>query len=97
MPQQKLFLAIIHKIFFQPGAGREEGSLLKGGYGQKYDPKLVDSILKMLLREKLIERFKGRDKWVYKPVRRHSERLNRIRSELTLSEDALWEEATNLK
>lgn len=96
LPQQKLFLAIIHKIFFQPGAGREEGSLLKGGYGQKYDPKLVDSILKMLLREKLIERFKGRDRWVYKPVRRHSERLNRIRSELTLSEDTLWQEATNL-
>ena len=46
---QKLFVAIIHKIFFQPGAGREEAALLKGGYGQKYDSKLVDSILKILM------------------------------------------------
>jgi hypothetical protein len=29
LPQQKLLLVIIHKIFFQPGGGREEGSLLR--------------------------------------------------------------------
>lgn len=96
LPQQKLFLAIIHKIFFQPGAGREEAALLKGGYGQKYSPKLVDSILRVLQREKLIDKFKGDDGWVYKPIRRHTERLSRIRSELTLSEDPLWAEVTGL-
>ncbi|WP_458071164.1 NACHT domain-containing protein [Rhodanobacter sp. BL-MT-08] len=93
---QKLFLSIIHKIFFQPGAGREEASLLKGGYGQKYSPQLVDAILKMLLREKILEKFKGDDGLVYKPVRRFTERMNKIRSELTLSEDALWHEVTAL-
>jgi hypothetical protein len=96
-PQQKLLLAIVHKIFFQPGAGREEASLSKGGYGQKYSPKLVDAILKLLLREGLIERFKGDDGWVYKPVRRHTERMSRIRSELTLSDDPIWNEASSLR
>lgn len=93
---QKLFLSIVHKIFFQPGAGREEGSLLKGGYGQKYSPKLADSIVKLLMRHGLIERFKGDDGWVYKPVRRFTDRMNKIRSELTLSDDVIWIEVTNL-
>jgi hypothetical protein len=95
--QQRLFLAIVHKIFFQPGAGREEASLLKGGYGQKYSPKLVDAILRLLLREKMVERFKGDDGWVYKPIRKHAERLSRIRSELTLSDDPLWIDITSLR
>lgn len=93
---QKLFLSIIHKIFFQSGSGREEASLLKGGYGQKYSPKLVESILKLLMREKTIERIKGDDGWVYKPVRRHTERMSRIKAELTLSEDVLWESVSSL-
>jgi hypothetical protein len=57
-PSQKLFLSIVHKIFFQPGAGREEGSLLKGGYGQKYSPKLAELIVKLLMSHGLVERFK---------------------------------------
>lgn len=97
LPQHRLFLAIVHKIFFQPGAGREEAALLKGGYGQRYSPKLVESILRLLIRDGLIERFKGDDGWVYKPVRRHTERLSRIRSELTLSEDPLWADVASLK
>lgn len=96
-PAQKLFLSIIHKIFFQPGGGREEASLLKGGYGQRFSPKLVDSIIKMLLREGLIDRAKGDDGWVYKPIRRYTDRMNKIRSELTLSEDPVWKEASTLK
>lgn len=96
-PQQKVLLGIVHKIFFQPGAGREEGALLKGGYGQKYSPKLVDGVIRILLREGLVERFKGDDGWIYKPVRRHTERLSRLRSELTLSEDPLWTEVLSIR
>lgn len=97
LPQHKLLLAIIHKIFFQPGAGREEAALLKGGYGQKYSPKLVDAIIKLLLREGIIGRFKGRDGWVYTPVRRFTERMSHLRSELTLSEDVIWKEVASLR
>ncbi len=96
-PAQKLFLAMIHKIFFQPGGGREEAALLKGGYGQKYSPKLAEAIIKILMKSGVVERFKGNDGWVYKPVRRFTDRMNRVRSELTLSEDILWTEITSIK
>lgn len=66
-------------------------------YGQKYSPKLVDAIIRLLLREGLIERLKGDDGWVYKPVRSHAERMNRLRSELTLSEDSLWKDVASLR
>ncbi|WP_374563099.1 NACHT domain-containing NTPase [Ideonella sp.] len=95
-PAQKLFLAIVHKIFFQPGAGREEAALLKGGYGQKYSPKLADAIIKLLMKRGVVERFKGDDGWVYKPIRRYTDRMNKIRSELTLSEDEIWKEVSSI-
>ncbi|QGW82115.1 hypothetical protein [Variovorax paradoxus] len=95
-PAQKLFLAMIHKIFLQPGSGREEAALLKGGYGQKYSPKLADAILKLLVKHGVVGRIKGDDGWVYKPIRRFMDRMNRIRSELTLSEDELWTEISSL-
>jgi len=95
-PSHKLFLSIIHKIFFQPGKGREEASLLKGGFGQKYDPKLIQEILKLLRNEGLVERFKGDDGWVYTPNRRHTDRMAKIMAELSLSEDKLWKEVGKL-
>lgn len=93
---QKLFLSVIHKIFFQAGRGREEASLLKGGYGQKYDKKILDAILRKLLSEGLIETFSGDDGPVYKPIRRHTERMARIKYELALSDDPLWGWAAGL-
>lgn len=92
----KLFLSIVHKIFFQAGSGREEASLLKAGFGQKYDPKIGQAILKILLKENIIEKIPGRDGWIYKPIRKHSPRMNKIRSELTLSDDPLWTEIGKL-
>lgn len=94
---QKLFLSIVHKIFFQPGSERKEAALLKGGYGQKYSPKAVDAILKILIDFGVVSRRKGDDGWVYKPVRRFTDRMNKIRSELTLSEDEIWVRITALK
>ncbi|WP_230411970.1 NACHT domain-containing protein [Denitromonas iodatirespirans] len=94
---QKLLLSIVHKIFFQPGSERKETALLKGGYGQKYSPKAVDTILKILIDSGVISRRKGDDGFVYKPVRRFTDRMNKIRSELTLSEDEIWRKITALK
>lgn len=89
-PAQKLLLSIIHKIFFQPGGGREEGALLKGGFGKRYDRKWVEAILRKMQAEGLVTDFQGDSGRVYKPVRRHTERMARIKGELTLSEDPLW-------
>lgn len=94
---QKLLLSIIHKIFFQPGSGREEAALLKGGFGKKFSAKTVDEILKKMLSEGLITVFKGDDGKVYSPVRRHTERMARIKGELVLGEDPLWTWAADLR
>lgn len=96
-PGQKLLLSIIHKVFFQPGKGREEASLLKGGYGKRFDQHAVDEVLKKLINEGLVEKIKGDDGAVYKPVRRHTERMARIKSELVLSEDPLWSWAATVR
>lgn len=91
-----LFLAVVHKIFFQPGAGREEKALLKGGFGQKYDPKLLSKILNILLREKLVERIQGDDGYIYKPNRKYTRRMAAIKGQLALSGDPLWVEIGTL-
>ncbi|MFT3668466.1 MAG: hypothetical protein QM795_07755 [Pseudoxanthomonas sp.] len=93
---QKLLLSVIHKLFFQPGKGREEAALLKGGYGKKFDHGTLKDILRRMRSEGLINSFKGDDGEVYTPVRHYTERMARIRSELTLSEDPLWVWAADL-
>ncbi|OOG44048.1 hypothetical protein B0E52_08550 [Rhodanobacter sp. C06] len=95
--QNKLLLAIIHKIFFQRGAGREEAALRKGGYGQEYSAKVVGKILTLLMREGVIDRHKGSDGWIYAPVRSATARMNKIRSELSLSDDSIWREVSEFK
>lgn len=91
-----LFIAVVHKIFFQPGAGRQENALLKGGFGQKHDPKLLSKILNILLREKLIEKHPGRDGVIYGPIRKHTRRMAAIKGQLALSGDPLWSEIGEL-
>lgn len=95
--QNKLLLAIIHKIFFQRGAGREEAALRKGGYGQEYSAKIVGKILLLLMREGVIERHKGDDGWIYGPVRAATARMNKLRSELSLSKDTIWQTVSGFR
>jgi len=95
-PVHTLFLVLIHKIFFQPGAGRQEKALLKGGFGQEYDAKLLQKILKLLLRKELIEKHQGDDGYIYGPIRKHSKRMAAIKAQLALSDDPIWDEIGNL-
>lgn len=91
-----LFLSIVHKIFFQPGSGREERSLFKGGFGQKYDPQMINKIVAILYREKIIGKIKGDDGFVYTPNRKHTRRMAAIKAQLALSGDPLWAEIAQL-
>lgn len=94
-PSQKLFLSIIQKIFFQKGKGRDERTLYRGGYGQNNDSKLVGAILKILLQETVIEKVE-KDGNLYKPVRKYTSRMEKIRAELTLSDDDIWKAISDL-
>lgn len=89
-PAQKLFLSVIHKIFFQRGGGRKENSLYKGGFGQKLDRKLIEKILALLVAEGLIERSKDTSCYIYNPNREYTSRMKAIKDQLSLSRDPLW-------
>ncbi len=86
---QKLFIEMIRKIFFQPGAGRKEAALLRG-MGTSANKQLGEKILNKLLDEGLITRIKGKEGYVYKPVRSKTGRIDKILTDLTLSKDPLW-------
>lgn len=92
---QKLFVEMLRKIFFQPGAGRKESALLRG-MGVSANRQLGEKILKKLLDEKLIERIKGDEGSVYKPVRKKTGRIDKMLTDLTLSTDPLWQAISEL-
>jgi hypothetical protein len=89
-PAQKLFLSLIHKIFFQRGGGRKENSLYKGGFGQNFDKKLIERILAMLVSEGLVEKSKDSSGHIYNPNREYTARMKAIKDQLSLSKDPLW-------
>lgn len=87
---QKLFVEMLRKIFFQPGAGRKESALLRG-MGVSVNKQLGEKILNKLIEEKLITRIKGDEGPIYKPVRSKTSRVDKMLTDLTLSKDPLWE------
>jgi energy-coupling factor transporter ATP-binding protein EcfA2 len=88
-PAHEILIAIIRKTFFQKGSGRKEEALVRG-LGRIAAPKLIHQILNRLLSEGILDRFKGNEGWVYRPVRSKAERVTRIKDELKGSTDALW-------
>ena len=94
---QKLFLSVIHKIFFQHGGGRQESSLYKGGFGQQFDRRIIDEILNILVNQKFIEKSKDGSISIYNPRREYTARMKAIKDQLTLSNDPLWLQIADLK
>lgn len=94
---QKLFLSIIHKIFFQRGGGRKENTLFRGGYGQAFDKKIYEQILGKLISNGIISPSKDSSGAIYNPNREFTHRMAAIRDQLTLSKDPLWIEIGQIK
>lgn len=95
LPSQEILVAIIRKTFFQKGAGRKEEALLRG-LGKIASSGTVTKIINILLKEDIIERFKGDEGFVYKPKRSHTERMQRIINELNTSSDSIWADVSSL-
>lgn len=91
--KRKVLLTILHKVFFQPGTGRKESSLLRGLGGEIYRKRDLVSPLKILTREGVISSFPGDEGPVYIPNRGKTKRVARIMAQLDLSEDPIWIEA----
>ncbi len=88
-PEQKVFVTIIKKTFFQPGSGRKEEALLRG-LGSPQLKRSRQKILKMLIREGILKTTKGKEGTLYIPQRSYAHRMSEILKELTLSKDTLW-------
>lgn len=93
---QKLLIEMLRKIFFQPGAGRKEAALLRG-MGVSANRQLGEKILKILISEELITSLKGDEGKIYKPVRSKTGRIDKILTDLTLSEDSVWIRVSELR
>lgn len=87
--QHEILVAAIKKTFFQKGAGRKEEALLRG-FGSGTMQGMAPKVLNVLLRESILERFKGNEGWVYSPVRSHAGRMKIMLEELRSSADPLW-------
>lgn len=87
--EQKIFVTIVHKTFFQPGSGRMEDALLRG-LGTAGDKRSAKKILSMLLEEGILKDFPGKQGTVYVPARKHARRMGQIMSQLRYSKDPLW-------
>lgn len=92
-PGQRILITVLKKTFMQPGRGREEDALLRG-LGQIGDPQIPGRIINLLIREDMLEKFKGDSGWVYKPNRSQTARANAIVQQLGQSQDTIWLEAT---
>lgn len=92
---QKIFIEMMRKIFFQPGAGRKEAALLRG-MGMSANHQLGEKILNKLLDAGIVTRHKGDEGYIYKPVRSNTARIEKIMTDLTLSKDSLWMEISKI-
>jgi hypothetical protein len=78
--------------FFQKGAGRKEEALVRG-LGKLAEP---DKILRLLVRENIITRFRGEEGWVFAPQRAQAGRMRKMLEELNTSTDPIWTEVAAL-
>lgn len=88
-PKHEVLVAIVRKTFFQKGSGRKEEALTRG-LGEIAAIGVVDKIINLLIREDIIEKFKGNEGWVYAPKRSQAGRMKTMLYELQTSSDEIW-------
>lgn len=92
---QKALLSIIKKIFFQDWHGRQIGALMRG-IGDK-ERVYIRPILNLMKREGVIEERVINKKVIFFQKRTYRNRMVEIQSKLTLSDDSIWREVSQMK
>ncbi len=87
---QKTLLAIIKKLFFQPGAGRQAEALLRGAENY-WDADKAKEIIRYMLTNDIIVKSPGAHGDLYIPKRKNAFRMGKIMDLQTNCEDELWE------
>lgn len=91
---QRAFISIIKKIFFQDWNGRQKGALLRG---IKYDERAyIQPLLEMLKQQGIIEERIINKRVIYYQKRAQRSRMFKIQSDLTLSDDPIWREISQM-
>lgn len=85
----KTLISLIKKLFFQPGAGRQEEALLRGAEAY-WDVDAADFYLRYMIKNGLVTREKGDHGWIYVPKRRYTRRMGHIMDARSASKDELW-------
>jgi hypothetical protein len=85
----KTLLAIVKKLFFQPGRGRQAEALLRGAESY-WDQSAADTVLRYMLREDLISKEQGAHGDLYIPKRRNVRRMAKVWELQSSSGDELW-------
>ena len=88
-PQHRILMTILKKLFLQKGAGRQEEALLRG-LGQIDRRGHTNTIIRVLMREKMITTARGDHGMLYIPHRHHTARVKTIIAELATSRDPIW-------
>lgn len=88
--QQKTLMAIVKKLFFQPGAGRKEEALLRGA--EKYwNLAAANAAIHYMESNGLVIKTKGTHGTVYVPKWKHRPRMAKLLEMQTGCGDELWE------
>ncbi|QDL91526.1 hypothetical protein FDP22_06855 [Paroceanicella profunda] len=85
----KTLVAIIRKLFFQPGSGRKEEALLRGA-SSYWDRAAATEAVRYMLTNDIITEAPGDHGKLYIPNRKFTRRMGRIRSLLRNCDDELW-------
>lgn len=88
--RQKTLVAIIRKLFFQPGSGRMEEALLRGT-SRYWDRAAAEQVVRYMLANEIISEAQGNRGKLYVPNRKFTRRMGRLRSLLGNSNDDLWD------
>lgn len=86
---QKTLLAIIKKLFFQPGAGRREDALLRGAE-RYWVSDAANSTIHFMETKGIVLRAKGDHGTLFLPQRKHTRRMAHIMEMQSSCGDELW-------
>lgn len=87
---QKTLIAIVRKLFFQPGSGRMEEALLRGTT-KYWNRDAATKIINYMHSNGIISEAQGNRGKLYVPNRKHMSRMGRLRSLLGNSKDEIWD------
>ena len=66
------------------------------GLGRVASQSEIDRILNLLQKERVLDRFRGDEGWVYTPNRTLAARMKQMLYELRVSNDPIWKQVGNI-